>query len=522
MDDFGFELTLGRAAVSDGFPERGYVSSIAGAAARAGTQWRNPTRIFTGARIGRGAVAARLLSIDRTDLTFRRAIVRTRTVRMRGAAMAAARRHLDYILRDGVASDGSRGHLYCADNDDADGRPFIDPWADDRHHFRIVVSAEDGARYEDLKPLVRRFMSSMEEDLGTGLNWVAANHVDTLYPHTHIMLRGRDDHGADLVIAPDYVRQGMGERVARLVSLDLGPPSAAEVQQQRHLDVHAERLTSIDLELLGRMDGDHVVIPGGRDMAEHAIRTGRLRKLGSLGLAEKLDGNRWRLAEDLEQMLGRFGSQEDAMHSMERSLESAGFERARSELVVHNRGAAVQVTGRLVGQGLSGETTDRHYVVIDGLDGRCHHVDIGRTELPKHLTVGAIVRVEQRSAGAPDIEILSAVPLDKLVNHQGETWLDRELAAPGELIRDGRFGREFGAALAGRRSWLIERQLATMAPNRIADARSDYAASVPRLIGGEGECALLPWKSEPRRDIGDSAPHIENGVVPGRLRGPEI
>src|SRR3546814_13655226 len=87
---------------------------------------------------------------------------------------------------------------------------------DDRHQFRFIVSPEDGADYEDLKPLTRRLMTRMEEDLGTKLDWVAVDHFNTGHPHTHIILRGRDEKGADLIIA-QIGRASCRERVCQSV-----------------------------------------------------------------------------------------------------------------------------------------------------------------------------------------------------------------------------------------------------------------------------------------------------------------
>ncbi|MGY4626466.1 hypothetical protein [Bradyrhizobium sp. USDA 4486] len=38
------------------------------------------------------------------------------------------------------------------------------------------------------KPLVRGLMRQMEGDLGTRLDWVAADHFNTGHPHSHIVL----------------------------------------------------------------------------------------------------------------------------------------------------------------------------------------------------------------------------------------------------------------------------------------------------------------------------------------------
>ena len=59
-------------------------------------------------------------------------------------------------------------------------------------------------------------MRQMEEDLGTKLDWVAADHFNTGHPHSHIVVRGRDDEGNDLVIVRDYISHGM--RARRLTS----------------------------------------------------------------------------------------------------------------------------------------------------------------------------------------------------------------------------------------------------------------------------------------------------------------
>jgi len=56
-----------------------------------------------------------------------------------------------------------------------------------RHQFRFIVSAEDGAEYDDLKPLTRRLMARMEEDLGTKLDWRAVDHYNTGHPYTHTL-----------------------------------------------------------------------------------------------------------------------------------------------------------------------------------------------------------------------------------------------------------------------------------------------------------------------------------------------
>lgn len=404
MDEEQFEPHLGRMRAAGSRKGRKYLHSVLAAAARGGFPKPGSTRRFSGSRFGRGRVAARMLGDRHAAFRARRAIVKTRLVRLGGKALGAARAHLRYLQRDGVARDGEPGRLYSAADDQADGRAFLERCDGDRHQFRFIVSAEDGDQYEDLRPLIRRFMARMEEDLGTRLDWVAADHVDTLHPHTHVILRGKDERGDNLVIAPDYIKQGMRERLAGLVSLDLGPRTDLEIEQRLRLEVNAERLTSIDRRLLRDAGPSRTVNAAGRSMADHALRMGRLRKLGSLGLAEELGGGRWRLTEDLEPTLRRMGEQGDIIRSMQRALNAAGLERAATEQVVDLSGGA-SVTGRLVARGLADELRDRHYLIVDGIDGRSHYVDIGRGADVEPLPDGAIIRISPRSAATGETDL---------------------------------------------------------------------------------------------------------------------
>ena len=100
----------------------------------------------------------------------------------------SARLHLKYIVREGVGRDGSKGRAYDAASDNANVDEFVRRSAGDRYQFRFLVSAEDGARLTDLKAFIRDFMVQVQYDLDTRLDWLAADHFNTGYPHTHIVI----------------------------------------------------------------------------------------------------------------------------------------------------------------------------------------------------------------------------------------------------------------------------------------------------------------------------------------------
>jgi hypothetical protein len=101
---------------------------------------------FHGSQIGRGAGIGQLLSSRDRHAAFRsrRVVVKYRSVKLAGKGLKAARAHLRCVQRDGITREGLPGDLYCANQDRADGKAFIDHAAGDRHQFRFIVSAEDG------------------------------------------------------------------------------------------------------------------------------------------------------------------------------------------------------------------------------------------------------------------------------------------------------------------------------------------------------------------------------------------
>jgi type IV secretory pathway VirD2 relaxase len=83
----------------------------------------------------------------------------------------------------------------------------------------------------DLKGFARDLMSQVEKDLGTKLDWVGVDHWNTDNPHLHIILRGCADDAKDLVIARDYVSEGMRARAQDLVTQELGPRTDRDIRR---------------------------------------------------------------------------------------------------------------------------------------------------------------------------------------------------------------------------------------------------------------------------------------------------
>ncbi|GAA5542262.1 DUF3363 domain-containing protein [Brucella sp. NBRC 113783] len=296
-----------------------------------------------GLKHGRGAafVRARTLSGGWKHSTRgqRRVIVKTRYVQGAGKNGKSAA-HLRYIQRDGTSRDGERGQLYSATEDRADGAAFVERGADDRHQFRFIVSPEDGADLSDLTAYTRDLMAQVETDLGTKLDWVAVNHHNTGHPHVHLIVRGKDDLGENLVINGDYLANGIRERASDLALLELGPVTEIEQSRKLSAEVDQDRFTRID-----------------RAMTEEA--EDRFLDLRRLAKLEKMD----------------FAVEHgDIIRNMHKALKADGLERDPMTFQIHDAAPEVPIVGRVVDKYLTDELGENLTVVVDGIDGRTHHV----------------------------------------------------------------------------------------------------------------------------------------------------
>jgi type IV secretory pathway VirD2 relaxase len=113
------------------------------------------------------------------------------------------------------------------------------------------------------------------------------DHHNTGHPHTHIIVRGKDDLGKDLVIARDYMTAGVRERATEIVSFDLGPRTDKEIDTRLQAEVAQDRFTSLDKTLLNQCDENGLVRAVGSDPFRQSLMAGRLNKLEDMNLAEK-------------------------------------------------------------------------------------------------------------------------------------------------------------------------------------------------------------------------------------------
>lgn len=377
--DDEFRVRPGRIGNSRGQEGDSYLKRVRKISAKAAVKRQRQNAPFSGSRIGRGH-AQGTVSASRRPAGARRVVVKARIARIRHGDIGSVRAHLRYLQRDGVTRQGQQGELYDGDNIGADGVAFVRRAEGDRHQFRFIVAPEDSVELTELRPFVRDLMRQMQADLGTRLDWVAVDHFNTAHPHSHIVVRGKDDRGADLVIARDYIAHGLRARASELVTRELGPESELEALRKLENEVGAERFTRLDRAILREVDPETLRLAdrSERDPRQRAMRVGRLRTLEQMGLAEERAPGLWRIKPEMEPALRRMGERGDIIKTMHRDLSAAGIHRAAADHVIFDgQAGASRVIGRLVADGMSDELLDRRYVTVDGIDGRTHYADLG-------------------------------------------------------------------------------------------------------------------------------------------------
>jgi type IV secretory pathway VirD2 relaxase len=473
--DDDFRIRPGRIRSSKPGRGKSFVARVLAATQKAGGLHRG-SRAKGRGTFGRGR-AASLAALRGLTSRSRGVVIKARVVRQ-GPKSTPLTAHLTYLRREGVTRDGERGKMFDAAGDTAEVRDFAGRCRGDRHHFRFIVSPEEAAELADLRALTRDLMSEMSRDLGTGLDWVAIDHWNTEHPHVHILVRGRADDGEDLVISRDYISRGLRARAERLVTLELGPRSEQEIRQALDRQVDADRWTPLD-EALAReaatQDGRIDLRPFAEQPkdVERSALAARVRKLEKLGLAAPLGPGQWILAEEAESVLRALGERGDIIKRIHCGLTERGVERATSDFVWNREAEGDPIVGRLVSRGLDDELKGSAFAIVDGVDGRAHHLRFADLDATSDAAPGGIVevrRLSSRDGVTPRLvlAVRSDLAVEDQINAPGATWLDRRLVAREPMpVTSSGFGREVQDALEARTNHLVGEGLARRQGQRV-------------------------------------------------------
>jgi hypothetical protein len=275
----------------------------------------------------------------------------------------ALSQHVSYLARDGAGQDGVEASFYSQD-----GQPSIDEvetqvagWEQDRHHFRLIISAENGDKIDDLNAYVKDVMEKVSIDLKEPrLEWVAVNHFDTDQPHTHVLMRGRRANGKDLVLPRAYVSHGIRGRAQEQAQAVLGDTTRSDAEKGLFARSTASRWTDIDIKLTTLTRGNDGILSQS-ELTRHdtvgALVRARVGHLESLGLATRTNEG-LRFANDLKIKLDALQKSQDIMRT-HWAEQRAGGEVSKRRPVIVQHETAVTVRPDQQNRKHDGMTADR-------------------------------------------------------------------------------------------------------------------------------------------------------------------
>ena len=222
------------------------------------------------------------------------------------------REHLVYLARpeaqvrpgEAVTGEARRadapppeGVFFDAQQDALDIAELPQRWGSDRHHWRVIVSPQEGGGL-DLRAYTRDLATRLEQHFGTRLEWAAVAHFNTPHPHVHLLVRGVRDDGRDLRMTRDDVAEHLGRLAAGSLAARLGLKGEAEADAVLRALARRKRPTPLDGLLVavarqqaggGGAAGGPFTLPASwvpEACGRHHLRL-RLETLERLGLASR-------------------------------------------------------------------------------------------------------------------------------------------------------------------------------------------------------------------------------------------
>ncbi|WLA53024.1 DUF3363 domain-containing protein [Bradyrhizobium elkanii] len=191
------------------------------------------------------------------------------------------------------------------------------------------------------------------------------------------------------------------------------------MEQSRKLsaEIDQDRFTRIDRAITEEADERFLDLrhesAEPKRQFDRTLRLRRLTKLEKMGLATEHAPGVWELSERMVTTLRDLGERGDIIRNMHKALKADGMERDPMTFRIHDGPPEAPVIGRVVDKYLSDELGENLTVVVDGIDGRTHHVagiDPARVE---DARIGSIVEIgPSDTAGRPSDRAIAAIAED--------------------------------------------------------------------------------------------------------------
>ncbi|WP_246722130.1 DUF3363 domain-containing protein [Methylosinus sp. H3A] len=159
-----------------------------------------------------------------------------------------------------------------------------------------------------------------------------------------------------------------------------------------------------------------------------ALLLGRVRRLERYGLAAELETERWAISDRAEPMLKELGARNEAIETIRQALAGHGLadERGVAQYVCHGETGKEPIVGRVLAKGLAGdEMGERVYLIVDGVDGRVHHMEFADPTRIEEVGRGMIVEAAPAFSGPRPADRNIAIVAEKDGVYRPSAHLER-------------------------------------------------------------------------------------------------
>ncbi|MFY8153164.1 MAG: DUF3363 domain-containing protein, partial [Hyphomicrobiales bacterium] len=204
--------------------------------------------------------------------------------------------------------------------------------------------------------------------------------------------------------------------------------------------------------------------------------------------------------------------------TMHRAMADLNAERSLTDFAIHGDRPDPMV-GRLAARGLDDELKGTALAVIDGVDGRVHHIRFASIDATTDVPPGGIVELRRYTDAEGRERIALAARSDLSIEAQvsatGATWLDRRLVERDKLpVAASGFGAEVVVALERRAEHLIAEGLARRQGQRVVFAAGLIGTLRQRELDGAA-AKLAAETGRPYRPAAEGDP--VTGIYARRL-----
>ncbi len=279
------------------------------------------------------------------------------------ADASLVKRHLSYLQREGKGLDGAKPELFSRTDDTEISK---EPLPEEERFYRVILSPDNGNDL-DMKAYTRAFMDEMENRTGQKYEWAAAVHYNTEHAHAHICIRGITRDGQETYLHPDLIKHDMRQMASEIATNALGYRTQLEIQQSREKEITAERVTSLDKAIAGRVNSET-----NRVMPQNEREKKRLEYLEQIGLAKQehstsiIKTHPYTMTENWQKKLRSISEQNDIIKRVHKDLDSLKHDNPElqsKQLYVVRKDWSVE--GKVVLKDIDKEAFDKPYILVE-------------------------------------------------------------------------------------------------------------------------------------------------------------